>query len=128
MPVSVEIDTQNRVVVCKAWGTLTDADLHDCRQKISNDPAFTPDLNQLFDFSDVERVELTSGGIRSLADHNLFGAGSRRAFTIEPGALAMYGMARMFQILTDDHLDELNVHFDHIKSARAWLGLPVNED
>lgn len=81
-------------------------------------------MNQLFDFSDVEKVELTSQGIRLLANRNPFGPGSRRAFIVKPGALAMYGMARMFQILTDQHPDELTVQFDHEQSAKAWLGIP----
>lgn len=124
MPASYKIDKKHHTVICKAWGTLTDSDLLESRQRYENHPDFSSDMNQLFDFSDTERVELTSKGIRSLADRNPFGPGSKRAFTVEPGAMAMFGMARMFQILTDEHDDELMVQFNHEQSARSWLGLP----
>mgnify|MGYP005841770073 CR=1 FL=1 len=124
MPVAYKIDSQFRVVFCRAWDVLTDSDLLECQRQISEDPDFAPDMNQLFDFSDVKSVELTSSGIRTLAYRNPFGSNAKRAFSVEPGAMAMFGMMRMFEILTGEHPDELRVQFNDLKSARAWLGLP----
>jgi hypothetical protein len=91
---------------------------------VTNDPAFAPDLHQLFDLTEVTEVALTSEGIRLLASRDPFGAGAKRALVVAPGAMEMFGMMRMFQILTDEHPDELRVQFDHIGEARSWLGLP----
>lgn len=124
MATTCNIYCEFKVVFCSAWGTLTDSDLIECQRQLRDDPGFRPDMNQLFDLSGVQRVELTSSGIRTLADRNLCGAGAKRAFCVEPGAMAMFGMARMFQILTDKYPDELRVQFDNLESARSWLGLP----
>ncbi len=124
MPTAYHINSEFKVVFTRAWGTLTDSDLLECQRQINEDALFEPDMNQIFDFQDVKQVELTSQGIRHLANRNPFGAGARRAFVVKPGALAMFGMMRMFEILTDEYPDELRVQFDDVKEARSWLGLP----
>jgi hypothetical protein len=124
MPAEYYIDNELIALFSKAWGTLSDLDLREHQRLITNDPAFTPDLHQLFDFREVTAVALTSEGIRLLASRDPFGVGAKRAFVVAPGAMAVFGMMRMFQILTDEHRDELRVQFDHIGTARSWLGLP----
>lgn len=124
MPASYYISSEFKVVFCRAWGTLTDSDLIELQGQIRDDPDFLPDMNQLFDFSGIEGEELTSDGIRTLADRKLFGTGAKRAFSVQPGSMAMFGMARMFQILTDDHPDELRVQFNDLENARSWLCTP----
>lgn len=123
MPADFRIDTTTGVVFSNAWGELTDADLRDHQTRLKSEAGFTPSLNQLFDFRDVTSVEVTSLGIRTLADRNPFGDQSKRAFVVNDGNLAMFGMLRMFQILTDEYPDELRVQYDHIEAARQWLGL-----
>ena len=124
MPAEYHIDMELKAIFSKAWGTLSDSDLLEHQRLITNDPAFTPDLNQLFDLTEVTGVELTSEGIRLLASRDPFGAGAKRAFIVNPGAMEVFGMLRMFQIMTDEHPDDLRVQFDHIGKARSWLGLP----
>ena len=124
MPAEYHIDKKSNAVFSKAWGTLSDSDLLEHQRLITNDPAFTPDLNQLFNLMEVARIALTSEGIRLLASRDPFGMDAKRAFVIAPGAMEVFGMMRMFQILTDEHPDELRVQFDHIGEARSWLGLP----
>jgi len=80
-------------------------------------------MDQLFLLNNVSKVELTSEGTRLLADRNPFGERSKRAIVVEPEAVAVFGMMRMFQLLTDNHPDELRVQFNHESEARAWLGL-----
>lgn len=124
MPADYHIDIALSEVFSKAWGTLSDSDLLEQQRLIKNDPAFSPEFNQLFDFMEVTQVSLTSEGIQLLASRAVFGMGAKRAFVITPGAMAVFGMMRMFQILTDDYADELRVQFDHIDEARSWLGMP----
>jgi len=124
MPAEYHIDKELGVLFSKAWGTLSDSDLLEHQRLITSDPAFTADLHQLFTLMEVTEVALTSGGIRLLASRDPFGVGSKRAFIVTPGAMVVFGMMRMFQILTDEHPDELRVQFDHIGKARSWLGLP----
>lgn len=122
MPADYRIDRQRGVVLSRAWGILTDGDLLDHQQRLRSDPHFTPSLNQLFEFQDVVEIRVTAGGIRLLADRNPFGQGSRRAFTVL--ATAMFGLLRMFEILTSEHPDDLRVQFNNVQGAREWLGIP----
>lgn len=123
MPAEHVIDAEAGVVYSRAWGVLTDDDLLDHQRRVRDDPDFRPGLNQLFDFYDVSEVAVTPAGIRTLAERNPFGDGARRAFTVRPGALAMFGLLRMFELLTSEHPDELRVQFDDVRMARQWLGL-----
>lgn len=124
MPAEYLIDRSIGVVFSRAWGVLTDADLLDHQRRLGQDPEFDPSLNQLFDFHEVTVVEVTGIGIRTLAERNLFRAGACRAFTVRPGAVALFGLMRMFQILTSEYPDELRVHFGDVREAQQWLGIP----
>ena len=124
MPADYLIDRALGVVFSRAWGVLTDADLLDHQRRLGQEPDFDPSLNQLFDFHEVTDLQVTTAGIRTLADRNLFRTGSRRAFSVRPGAMAMYGLMRMFQILTSEYPDELRVQFNDVRKAQEWLGLP----
>jgi hypothetical protein len=123
VPAEYRIDVELGVVFSYASGCLTDAELLEHQRHLRRDPVFRPDLNQLFDFRTVTDVQVTAVGIRTLAARSPFGSGARRAFVV--ASHAMYGMMRMFEILTDKRPDELRVLFQDVESARAWLGLPT---
>jgi hypothetical protein len=123
VPADYEIDVAAGTVFSRAWGVLTDGDLLAHQRRLRKDPAFQPSMRQLFDFREVTEVQVTGDGVRTLASANKFGKGARRAFVVKPGADAMFGLLRMFQILTTMDQDELRVQFDAIDSARNWLGL-----
>ena len=124
MPAEYLIDETLGVVFSRSWGILTNIDLLEHQRRLGQDPQFKPGLSQLFDFREVTDVEVTAAGIQILADRTIFGAGARRAFIVHPGAMAMFGVMRMFQTLISDHPDELRVQFDHINKARQWIGIP----
>jgi len=69
----------------------------------------------------VTDARLTDEGIRLLARRNAFGARAKRAFVVL--SPVMYGMMRMFEILTSDDPDELRVQVDHIAEAYQWVGI-----
>ncbi len=122
MPAAYCIDPDRRIVFSRAWGVLTDDDLMDHQFRLRSDPAFRPDFNQLFDFLGVTDAQITPEGVRQLARRNAFGHQARRAFVVL--SPLMYGMMRMFEILTSDDPDELRVQVNNIQSAYAWLGIP----
>ncbi len=121
MPADYTIDNAHRVVFSRAWGVLTDDDLLEHQRRLKADPAFDPSFNQLFDFRAVTESRLTSEGIRLLARRNAFGAHAKRAFVVL--SPVMFGMMRMFEILTADDPDELRVQVNHIAEAYRWLEL-----
>ena len=125
MPADYLINRNLGVVFSQAWGVLTDSDLLDHQRRLAQDERFQPDLNQIFSFEDVTVVEVTPAGIQTLAERTLFGVGSRRAFVVQPGAMKMFGLMRMFEMLTAEHPDKLRVQFDHLSTALQWIGVPT---
>lgn len=121
MPAAYTIDPVRRVVFSRAWGILTDEDLLEHQRQLKADPAFDPSFNQLFDFRCVTESQLTGEGVRQLARRNAFGAHAKRVFVVL--SPVMYGMMRMFEILTSDDPDELQVQVSQIDEAYQWLGI-----
>jgi hypothetical protein len=128
MPADYLINRNIGVVFSQAWGVLTDADLLEHQRRLGSDERFDPAFHQIFDFQDVTAVELTAAGIFTLAERTLFGAGARRAFVIHPGAMTVFGLMRMFEMLTADHPDSMRVQFDHMQTALHWVGVVKGDE
>lgn len=120
MPAEYKIDTLLGVVFSFAYEIITDKDAYSHQDKLRKDPAFNPSFNQLFDFTKLTHADLSTDAIHHLAEKNPFGLGSKRAF-VAPLDL-MYGLSRMFQVLTNHHQDELSV-FRDMHEARKHLSL-----
>jgi hypothetical protein len=121
MPAEYKIDTSRRMVFSKAYGILTDQDVNSHQEKLRDDPDFDSSFSQLVDCTNVTKADdISTDAIYELARRHLFGAESKRAF-VAPKKL-LYGLLRMFQILTNDYPDELVV-FKDMTEARKYLKL-----
>jgi hypothetical protein len=121
MPAEYKIDKARRMIFSVAYGTLTDLEVHSHQEKLRDDPDFDSSFSQLVDCTDVTKADdLSTDAIYELARRHLFGAESKRAF-VAPKKL-LFGLFRMFQILTDDYPDELVV-FEDLPEARKYLKL-----
>jgi hypothetical protein len=114
------IDKSRRIVFSQATGRVTDEILLQHQRRLSTDPDFEPDYRQLYDFRDVEDLQATSTGVRELAINNQFGRGAQRALIA--GSEAVYGVARMFQIMAEKGPDRIEVFYS-LEEALDWLGL-----
>jgi len=121
MPAEYTIDKSRRMVFSKAYGIIVDQDVYAHQEKLRDDPDFDPSFFQLVNCTGVTKADdLSTDAIYELARRHLFGAESKRAF-VAPQRL-VYGLIRMFQILTDDYPDELVV-FKDLAEARKFLKL-----
>lgn len=120
MPAEYRIDESRGCVLSHARGVVTDDDLLGHQRRLIAEPGFRSDLNQLWDVRNLDGVEVTVGAIRTLAQLNPFGKGSRRALLVD--SQLAYGLARMFQSYTDASLDEVEVFWDEA-AAHHWLVL-----
>ena len=122
MPIEYRIEVPLRTLFTRVFGVFTDADARGLVEDLRSDPDFDSSLNQLFDARGVTSLELSGTCVREIAAVRMLGEGSRRAFVV--GSDVAFGMARMFEMLRDDALDQIRV-FKNIEDARAWLGLPA---
>ena len=117
MPADNRIDRSKRLVYSRAWGVLTDQDLTSNRANLFADPAFEPNLDQLYDFTDVTEVKITSEARLRMALTSRFAPTSRRAVVVSSDEA--FGMARMYSILSGH--EELIQVFRDRASAMRWL-------
>ncbi|MDB4892907.1 MAG: hypothetical protein JWL61_4762 [Gemmatimonadetes bacterium] len=120
MPESYEIDPQREIVICRAWGRLTDEEVRGHYRRILADPAFRPEYRQLADLTDVIDFTVDSRTIEEAARMHVFTPGTRRAF-IAPRGVA-FGLARMFSIYSATAGQLMEVFAD-ARHAEEWLGL-----
>jgi hypothetical protein len=120
MPESYEIDPQRELIVCRAWGEFSNADLRGHYRRLASDPAFSPQYRQLGDLRDVTAFSVDSATIAAEAHASIFARGTRRAF-VAPKGLA-YGLARMFVAHASAAGQVMEV-FTERDVAEQWLGL-----
>jgi len=120
MPCDCELDPVRRWVRCRAWGVVTYNEGIATRCKFTSDPNFSPDFNQLYDFSDATRIGLTASEIGLLARDDVFGSGSRRAM-VAPRT-DTYGFGRTFQLYRQINAGKEQIKlFRTLEEAEAWL-------
>ena len=120
MPATYVIDQDAGMVLSRAWGTLTDAEMVANRDAMLADPGFRADLSQLWDFTLVQHLDVTGAGVRALAmSTSPFSAASRRAIIVRDDA--GFGMARMFLLMRDSDSGGSFQVFRDRESALAWL-------
>jgi len=120
MPADYRIDRAHALVISCGWGIISDQDLLGHARALARDPAFKPSMRQLYDFRDVVDQDIGGATVLELANLSPFGSGARRAIIVRGDAA--FGMARMFQILRDRALDEIQV-FRELEPALHWLEL-----
>lgn len=126
--IELEIDTESGVVFSHASGRVTDKDLLEHHRRIEEDPDFDPSMNHLFDFMQVESVDLSPEGIRALASRNPFSADSRRALVADHSNPLLFGMLRMYEAWCNQNTDKMRVQYDHLDEGRRWvMGDEVSE-
>ena len=125
MPATYQIDASRKLVLSKATGILTPAEMIEHQTALRSDPMFQPDYWQLFDFSETTEAQFTGRDIRRLAYDSPFRSGSRRAFVVPRPLLV--GLANMFKTLTEDQGAELQL-FDDLAEASRWLGIESRND
>jgi len=120
MSSSFTVDPARSLVLSRGWGPLTSADLTQYARLLADDPRFRPDFCQLCDLREVTEVRVGASGIREVAALNPFGAGARRAVVV--GSDVVFGLARMYQMLTESSPDEVEI-FRDLDEALRWLGV-----
>ncbi len=120
MPISYDIDLNRRLVLTRAWGVLTDAEILEHKSRLTRDPAFCPTMGQLSDVRDIERLAVTTEGVKAMVAHDQDHAdrrvGHRLAFVVATDEA--FGMARMYSQRSGSELVSV---FRTLVDAEEWL-------
>jgi len=122
MPIDYQIDRARRLILTRAWGTLTDGDILSLKAKLLSDPEFDPDMPELSDVSAIEQLEVTAAGVRAMVAHDSQNAARRSGFRLALVVPAdeAFGMARMYQMMGDRQDHTVGV-FRSRAEAEVWL-------
>jgi hypothetical protein len=120
MPASHEIDVDRRLVISRAWGVLSTADVTEHYQAIAADPAFDSSFSQLADLSEVEHVDMSAPSVRREALETVFSSRSLRAFVARTDHQAI--VARLYGLYGQYVRQNVRV-FRELRDAERWLGL-----
>lgn len=118
MPCAYTINLARSLVLSRGWGVVTDRELLAHVRALTADPRFARNFHQLINLRDVTDIQITVSCIREMVRLNPFGAGARRAVVVTNDVV--FGMARMYQILSDESPDELQI-FRKMDDALQWL-------
>ena len=119
---AVEIRIHDGVVHVSASDMIDTAAIIDTLESIARHPDFRPGLSQLIDLADVSEFLSTPDGIREVvawehAHREMLG--QRRCAMVAPDDY-MFGMVRMYEMLTEDKAVEVQV-FRKREEAVSWL-------
>ena len=124
MPISYRIDPARNLIFTTASGILTDDDILELKRRLTADPEFNADMRELSDVRAVTDLRVTTQGVRRMVAldsmHSSRLDGYRLA--IVAGEDAIFGMARMYQMLTEDNVPHVAVFRDP-DTATRWLGI-----
>jgi len=124
MGISYRIDENLGLVFSTASGDLTDEDLINHKRELCSDPAFKPGMVEISDVRNIEKLEVTTEGVRRMAALDKQHADKLRGYklAILVRADEVFGMARMYQAMTEENLELVQVFRDRAE-AMKWLGL-----
>jgi len=120
LPVSYLIDQNQRLVVSRLSGTVTQTEVFEHNRTLRADPDFNPGYRQLVDCTGVTEVLLSTTTINAVSHSQFFTPGTRRAF-IATSDLA-FGLARMFALSAEASGQTIEV-FRERRVAEEWLGI-----
>lgn len=119
---SYSIDKERHLVRTRSWGVLTDADILAHKEKLARDPEFCPSMGHLSDGREVQRLEVTTNGVRAMIAHDVANAdrrsGHRLAFVVSRDEA--FGMARMYSQRSESGDQHIEV-FRSVTEAEVWL-------
>lgn len=115
MPVRFDYHPAQNLLLGRAWGRLTAADLLD--YALPDYPVGTPEL---LDLREVEESELAGADIRRVAERERQGPNRISKMAILTTSTLGYGLSRMFQLLADDTDYEIHV-FTELVEALKWI-------
>lgn len=110
------------MVFTEATGVLTDGDILGHKSRLLADPAFDPSMPQISDIRGIERLDVTSAGVRAMVDHDTINAARRRGhrMALIVPQTAVFGMARMYELMGQGADDSVGV-FRTAEEAYLWL-------
>lgn len=120
------IDASRGLVRSKGTGVITLSSIMNHMDRLLKHPDFRPEFNQIFDFREVTKPELSFDDVTQLAERPVFSPQSQRAFVVSTDW--QFGYGRMFATMRSTRGESGITVFRSMKEAADWLGVPEEPD
>ena len=94
MPFATSFYLDRRLMITRAWGHITMADVRAYQQELGQRPEFDPTWSLVFDARDAVRFDMSSDEVRQLTQTSVLAPWARRAIVATDRAISgfqMYG-------------------------------------
>src|SRR5262245_46113470 len=135
MPIEYTINGARGFIHTRGWGSIGNTEYQAYIADLVADPAVRPGMKQLSDWRAVTHVDVTAETMRAIAETvRTFIERQDRQPNVATHQLAIvashdivYGLGRMYQLLSEEQLSRLAVFFD-MYEALAWLNVAPSEE
>ena len=121
MPCDYFIDVPRRLVFSSGTEVVVTDDVLNHMSRLSRDPNFLPEFNQIIDLRAVTQFKLSSEDIRRIAKRNIFAPTSKRSFLV--ASTLLFGLGRMFETYREIEGEQGIKIVTDMEEARSWVGL-----
>lgn len=122
MPFTYVIDKARRLVVSTGLGCVTFEEIREHQRRLTSDPDFDPQFDQLIDMTGTSRLDLTVDQVKIAASQKIFSSTSRRALVATDPAI--FGVGRMLETYYTMASGNERARVLYDKSeALKWLGV-----
>ena len=120
MPFATSFYRDRRLMITRAWGHVTLADVRACQQELEQRPEFDPTWAHVVDARDAVQFDLSKDEIRQLATTSVLAPSARRAMVATDRAI--FGLFRMYGTLFELQMDGSAVGvFTTLDDAIEWV-------
>ena len=120
MPFATSFYVDQRLIITRAWGHITWADVRAYQQELGQRPEFDPTWAHVVDARDSIQVDMSRDEIRQLAETSVLAPSARRAMVASD--LAVFGIFRMYGTLFELQMDASAVGvFRTLDEAIEWV-------
>jgi hypothetical protein len=119
MQVDQQVDPEARLVILTVSGEVEDSDLLSLAIEVEDDPEIKHDFSLLVDLRSADGRNVTSAGVRALAQRPFaISPASRRGIVVE--SELHFGMARVYEALREAQGGAIRVFRDYEEAVR-WV-------
>lgn len=122
MPIRMTIERDKGLIRTTASGCIGGTDLIEYYRRLRAHPNFRSNLNEIFDATQVEGVDVTAEDVRHLS--SITEAFTKHGVPVKVAIIAPgdveFGMSRMYEMLQVQSINVLKV-FRERSAAEAWI-------
>ena len=124
MGIEYTFDKERGATLVRGWGYLNLEQLLEALMKLNQDPDFNPDYQTLCDYTEVSELDLDPEALLAIIrETQKVDQRAGRTAMIMSDDRAHQSIAKLYEMLAAEGLNEKHRVFNNTAEAEVWLGL-----